>query len=56
MQIWESPAYREFRRHFAERLLGVTRMALSAVGGRGDLEDEAPAPEPCRTCPKLYGL
>jgi hypothetical protein len=30
--------------------------ALSAVRGEGAAEEETPAPEPCRTCPKLYGL
>jgi MoaA/NifB/PqqE/SkfB family radical SAM enzyme len=57
MEIWGSPAYRAFRRQFAERLHGVTRLALSAMAGRGAISDEeAAAPEPCRTCPKLYGL
>ena len=56
MEIWENPAYRAFRRQFAERLLGMTKMAFSVVGGERVSADEAPAPEPCRTCPKLYGL
>ncbi len=56
MEIWENPAYRAFRRRFAERLSGVTRLALSALGGGRTQEEEAQAPEPCRTCPKLYGV
>ncbi len=56
MEIWESPAYRAFRRQFAERLLGKTKMAFSVVGGERVSAEEAPAPEPCRTCPKLYGF
>jgi MoaA/NifB/PqqE/SkfB family radical SAM enzyme len=56
VEIWEDPAYRAFRRQFARRLQGAARMALSAVGsGRGG-EEGTPAPEPCRTCPKLWGL
>ncbi len=56
MQIWESPAYRAFRRQFTERLLATARMAFGAVGGARVSAQEAPAPQPCRTCPKLYGL
>lgn len=57
MEIWVSPAYRAFRRQFGERLHGATRLALSAMAGGGAMaDDEAPAPEPCRTCSKLYGL
>ncbi len=56
MEIWESPAYRAFRRQFTERLLGTVRMAFGAVGGAQVSAEEAPAPEPCRSCPKLYGV
>lgn len=56
MEIRNTPAYRAFRRQFAERLVGVPRMAFSAVGGGAGTEEDAPAPEPCRTCHKLYGL
>jgi len=55
-EIWEAPAYRAFRRQFSERVLGVAKLA---VGGASRAAAEAPlppAPEACRTCPKLYGL
>lgn len=55
-EIWEDPAYRAFRRQFARRLQAAARAALSTVGGGGGGEEETPAPEPCRTCPKLWGL
>lgn len=56
MEIWDHPAYRAFRRQFVNRLVGAKTMALSTVRGDGAAEEETPAPEPCRTCPKLYGL
>jgi MoaA/NifB/PqqE/SkfB family radical SAM enzyme len=56
MEIWDSPDYRAFRRQFVKRLVGAKAMALSAVRAEGAAEGETPAPEPCRTCPKLYGL
>jgi hypothetical protein len=54
-QIWESAAYREFRALFAGRVRGASRMLLGALGGAAAQED-VPAPEACRTCPKLYGV
>lgn len=56
MEIWEGPAYRAFRRQFAERIQRMVEMAVSAAGGTAPSEEEPPAPEPCRTCPKLYGF
>lgn len=56
LEIWDLPEYRAFRRQFVKRLVGAKAMALSAVRGEGAAEEETPAPEPCRTCPKLYGL
>lgn len=56
METWQTPAYRAFRRQFAERLTRAASLAFSAVGGRVASEEEPPAPEPCRTCPKLWGL
>jgi MoaA/NifB/PqqE/SkfB family radical SAM enzyme len=57
LAIWEDAAYREFRRPFRERVLGLSRLAFVAAGGRGAMaEEEPPAPAPCRTCPKLKGL
>lgn len=56
LEIWESEPCRAFRRHFSERLLGVARIA-AAGASRAALAAELPAaPEPCRACPKLYGL
>jgi len=53
MEIWESPAYRAFRRPLARRSAVAGTMALSALGAH---VEETPAPEACRTCPKLYGF
>jgi MoaA/NifB/PqqE/SkfB family radical SAM enzyme len=55
-EIWESAAYREFRALFAGRALGASRMLLGAVAGGAAAQVDAPAPEACRTCPKLYGV
>jgi MoaA/NifB/PqqE/SkfB family radical SAM enzyme len=55
VEIWESPAYREFRGRFARRVAGAGLAMLGAAAG--DVEpEELPAPEACRTCPKLYGV
>ncbi|MBI3014600.1 MAG: SPASM domain-containing protein [Candidatus Tectomicrobia bacterium] len=57
LEIWESPAYRAFRRQFEERLVGNLMRALSATVGSGSVSNQkVPPPEPCRTCYKLYGL
>ncbi|OFZ90118.1 MAG: hypothetical protein A2V78_17855 [Betaproteobacteria bacterium RBG_16_64_18] len=56
MEIWDRPEYRAFRGQFVDRLVGAKAMAFGAVRGKGAAEEETPAPEPCRTCPKLYGL
>jgi hypothetical protein len=53
MEIWESPAYRAFRRPLARRAAAAATIALSALGAH---VEEAPPPEACRTCPKLYGF
>jgi MoaA/NifB/PqqE/SkfB family radical SAM enzyme len=55
-QIWESAAYREFRARFAKRVVGASRMALGVLAGGAADEEEAPPPEACRSCPKLYGV
>ncbi|MGH8674305.1 MAG: radical SAM protein [Burkholderiales bacterium] len=55
MEIWNATGYRAFRQLFARRVLGARSMALGAFAGAGADDEEAPAPEPCRTCPKLYG-
>lgn len=54
-EIWESAVYREFRGRFAKRLAGASLAMLGAAAG-GAPEEEPPAPEACRTCPKLYGV
>jgi MoaA/NifB/PqqE/SkfB family radical SAM enzyme len=53
-EIWESAPYREFRARFARRVAGAGLALLGAAGGAPD--DDAPPPEACRTCPKLYGV
>jgi MoaA/NifB/PqqE/SkfB family radical SAM enzyme len=55
-EIWESAAYREFRALFAGRVHGASRMLLGALAGGAAAQEEVPAPEACRTCPKLYGV
>ncbi|HSA89932.1 MAG TPA: radical SAM/SPASM domain-containing protein [Burkholderiales bacterium] len=55
MQIWESPAYRAFRARFARRVAGAGLALLGTAAGAAP-EEELPAPEACRTCPKLYGI
>ena len=56
MEIWDRPEYRAFRRQFVDRLVRAKTMALSTAREEGAADGETPAPEPCRTCPKLYGL
>jgi MoaA/NifB/PqqE/SkfB family radical SAM enzyme len=56
MEIWDRPEYRAFRRQFVERLVGTKAMALGVALGAGAAEAASPPPEPCRTCPKLYGF
>ena len=57
-EIWNSPAYQAFRRQFARRLLGVAARAMGTVTGNGDGAGSKmpPAPAPCLTCYKLFGL
>ena len=55
MEIWESPAYREFRGRFAKRVAGAGLALLGAAAGTAP-DEELPAPDACRTCPKLYGV
>ena len=54
MEIWESAAYREFRGQFVRRVAGAGLAMLGAAAGAA--QAELPAPESCRTCPKLYGV
>ncbi|HYN13705.1 MAG TPA: radical SAM protein [Burkholderiales bacterium] len=55
MEIWESAAYREFRGQLARRVAGAGLAMLGAAAGAAP-DEESPAPEACRTCPKLYGV
>ena len=55
MEIWNRPDYRAFRQRFVKRLVGAKTLAFGALRAAGAAE-ETPAPEPCRTCPKLYGF
>ncbi len=55
--IWDSPAWREFRRQFSERRMHLATRALAALSGGGDSDPRMPPPpEPCRTCYKLLGV
>jgi MoaA/NifB/PqqE/SkfB family radical SAM enzyme len=55
-EIWESAPYREFRAQFARRVVAASGFALGALAARTPPQDEVPAPQACRTCPKLYGV
>lgn len=55
-EIWEGADYRAFRERFAIRLRCARNTVLGALAGNGLPDDDPPAPEPCRTCPKLYGV
>jgi MoaA/NifB/PqqE/SkfB family radical SAM enzyme len=55
MEIWELPAYRAFRQQFAARLVSAAKIAVGGVRAAAAVE-VGPAPESCRSCPKLYGL
>ena len=55
-EIWDCPEYRAFRQQFVRRLVGTMAMAFGAVRGEVAGEEATPAPEPCRSCPKLYGV
>ena len=56
MEIWESADYHAFRQQFARRVLRAKTFSLAAAGADAGAEEETLAPEPCRTCPKLYGF
>ncbi len=58
LDIWDSPNYRAFRRSFAHRLMYATTRAVAAVtgGGQASARNFPPPPDPCGTCPKLYGV
>ena len=55
MEIWDSVPYREWRARFARRVAGAGLALLGTAGGT-PADEELPAPEACRTCPKLYGV
>ena len=55
-EIWQSPAYRAFRRQFATRRLGLAMRTLRICPEGEALGAQAPPPEPCRSCYKLYGV
>lgn len=57
MEIWEAPAYREFRERFAARRLALATRALAGLSaGEGADWQMPPPPDPCLTCYKLYGV
>lgn len=55
IEIWQSAAYRDFRAQFARRVAGAGLAMLGTAAGAAS-DEELPAPEACRTCPKLYGV
>lgn len=56
-KIWDSEAYRAFRRQFLRREAeSMTRALVAATGDAGSEADLPPPPEPCATCYKLYGV
>lgn len=55
MEIWDRPDYRAFRQRFLKRLIAARTPAFGARRAAG-AADATPAPEPCRTCPKLHGF
>lgn len=58
LEIWETPAYEAFRQRFAARRRAGVVSAVGAVAQVGMVRAKVlpAAPEPCRSCPKLYGL
>lgn len=57
LEIWEAPAYRAFRQQFEERRVAAIARATAVVAGLSPASRKAlpPAPECCRSCPKLFG-
>lgn len=57
LAIWETPAYQAFRKQFAARRAAGLASAVAAAAGACSGMPGAlpPAPDPCRTCPKLFG-
>jgi MoaA/NifB/PqqE/SkfB family radical SAM enzyme len=57
LEVWGSPAYRDFRRQFTGRRLGVAARALATLGSSEPFDSRLPPPpDSCRSCYKLYGL
>lgn len=58
LEIWKTPAYRAFRQQFVARRMASVISAVAAVAGSAPNRPEAlpEAPEPCRSCPKLFGV
>ena len=58
LEIWKTPAYRAFRQQFVARRMAGMFLAAVAVAGSGVNSPKAlpAAPEPCRSCPKLFGV
>jgi hypothetical protein len=53
MEIWEAAEYREFRKRFSRRVANASAMMFGAASA---VVEESPAPDACRSCPKLYGI
>jgi MoaA/NifB/PqqE/SkfB family radical SAM enzyme len=58
LEIWEAPAYRAFRRKFEARRMAKVVSAVAAVARAGSTFGDVlpPAPQCCKSCPKLFGL
>lgn len=58
LEIWGAPAYRAFRQQFlARRMAGVASVMAVVGGGSPVSRNPLPtAPEPCLSCPKLFGV
>jgi MoaA/NifB/PqqE/SkfB family radical SAM enzyme len=56
MEIWASAEYGAFRQRFAKRLLAAKQLAFGVAGRAAAADEDTPAPEACRTCPKLHGF
>ncbi len=56
-EIWEKPAYQEFRQMYHRRLNWQRQAMLDQMLGQTTIEDAMPpAPEGCQTCYYLYGI
>ncbi len=55
-EIWNQETYREFRRMFAARRLGVAARAIGVLNGMSGPAPLSAPPEACQGCYKLWGV